>query len=270
MNRLVLSTFSGIDLFGKGFTNNGFCVVSAGDKFLGSDIRYFHPVKRAFDGVIGGSPCQDYSGLNRNPSDYSDKMLKEFKRVVIESDADWFLHENVVGVPEFSICGYRVQRFELDLSWFGVDSTRRRIFTFGIKESVTNQAMLNPIIQNNPNVTHQAVTCKSNLSLKVMAEIQGCDFLEDLEHFTVKGKKTVIGNAVPLVMSEYLAKLIDEAIYSSTVTLPGDKCDCGCGRSVSGKAKHAHQNCRKRKSRKLASVTQPVQKNCDEPVVVLS
>jgi DNA (cytosine-5)-methyltransferase 1 len=269
MNRLVLSLFSGIDLFGKGFVKNKFCVVSAGDKFLGSDVRNFHAPSGVFDGVIGGSPCQDFSRLNRNPKNYSHEMLEQFIRVVTDVQSIWFLHENVVGVPEFEVAGYRIQRFELDLSWFGVNSTRRRIFTFGVKESVTALGALNPIIKTNPTVTNRAITCGSDLPLKEMAKIQGCDFLNDLEHFTVKGKKTVIGNAVPLVMSEYLAKLIDDAIYQS-VTTPGNKCECGCGRIVTGKSKTAHQNCRKKKSRKLATVTLPVQKNCDGPGAVLS
>lgn len=259
MNRLILSLFSGIDLFGKGFIKNNFCVVSAGDKFLGSDIRNFYAPKGVFGGVIGGPPCQDYSSLNRNPKGYSDEMLGEYIRVVTDANPLWFLHENVVGVPEFGITGYRTQRFELDLSWFGGGASRRRIFTFGITEKCKspNDYFLNPIIKNNPPVTRRAITCGSDLPVAEMARIQGCDFLDDLEHFTVKGKKTVIGNAVPLVMSEYLAKLIDGAIYRS-VTTPGKKCNCGCGRSVSGKAKHAHQNCRKKASRKALKCDMPV------------
>jgi DNA (cytosine-5)-methyltransferase 1 len=261
MNRLVLSLFSGIDLFGKGFTNNNFCVVSAGDKFLGSDIRDFNPPSGFCDGVIGGSPCQDFSRLNRDPKEYSFEMLNEFIRVVQNVKPFWFLHENVVGVPEFEVEGYVIQRFELDLSWFNPIASRRRIFTFGFRCDAPGEYLLNPIIKNNPPTTYRAVTCQDSLSLKEMAQIQGCDFVDELEHFSVKGKKTVIGNAVPLVMSQYLAEIIDLAIYQS-VTTPGEKCNCGCGRVVEGKAKHAHQNCRKKASRKRDTAAS----KCDAPV----
>ncbi|WP_016957954.1 DNA cytosine methyltransferase [Catenovulum agarivorans] len=280
MNRLILSTFSGIDLFGRGFENKGFCVVRAPEKFLGGDIRDFHPPSGFCDGVIGGSPCQDFSRLNRNPKNYSHEMLDEFIRVVEQANPQWFLHENVVGVPEFEIAGYQMQRFELDLSWFNPNASRRRIFTFGWKCDAPG---LNPMIKTRGSVTHQAITTKSDLSIAQMADIQGCDFADQLEHFTVKGKKTVIGNAVPLPMAEYLADLINESIYGVTkpvqktvthrvkesvtsrlqqnVTAPGIKnvtsraqkvCACGCGRLVVGRQKYAHQNCRKKASRRRA------------------
>jgi len=147
MNRLVLSTFCGIDLFGKGFQMNDFCVVKAGDKFLGDDIRNFYPPKGFCDGVIGGSPCQDFSRLNRSPKNYSHEMLEQYIRVVMQVSPSWFLHENVVGVPDFEIKGYKCQRFELDLSWFNYGASRRRIFTFGFKCDLPGEFYLNPIIK---------------------------------------------------------------------------------------------------------------------------
>lgn len=263
MNRLVVSLFPGIDLFGRGFELNGFCVVRGPEKFLGGDIVDFYPPKGFCDGVIGGSPCQDFSRLNRAPKDYSLKMLKEYIRVVGQIAPNWFLHENVVGVPEFKIEGYTMQRFELDLSWFNPESSRRRIFTFGFKCDAPGDYLLNPIIKNNADVLHSAVTCRSSKTLTEIAEIQGCYFHKQLEHFTVDGKKTVIGNAVPLVMSRYLAKLIDETIYQG-VTCPGEKCLCGCGRVVKGKAKYSHQNCRKKKSR-ASKCDAPAVEKCDAP-----
>lgn len=247
---LVLSVFSGIDLLGKGFQKNGFCVVSAGDKFLGSDIRSFYPPKGFFGGVIGGSPCQDFSRLNRNPKSYSDDMLKQYIRVIESARPNWFLHENVVGVPEFSIDGYIAQRFELDLNWFNPELSRRRIFTFGIIDCCDSPGkyLLNPIIKNNTDVLHKAITCKSDLPVRKMAEIQGCYFERDLEHFTVAGKKAVIGNAVPFVMADYLGKLVKDSLYLG-VTCPGKKCKCGCGRRVDENSSYAHQNCRKKYNR---------------------
>jgi hypothetical protein len=90
--QLVLSVFSGIDLLGKGFTKNGFCVVGGIDIIFDNDIRDFHPVINKFDGVIGGSPCQDFSKARRSkPTNYGFEMMDEFKRVVLESNCKWCL-----------------------------------------------------------------------------------------------------------------------------------------------------------------------------------
>lgn len=97
--QLVLSLFSGIGLLDKAFKEAGFCVVSAGDLITGQDIRYFTGVKNKFNGIIGGSPCQDFSTLKRNRGSYSLEMMYEFLRIVSESEPDWYLLENVKGVP---------------------------------------------------------------------------------------------------------------------------------------------------------------------------
>lgn len=83
--QLVLSIFRGIGLLDMAFKEAGFTVVSAGDLITGQDIREFKSLANKFDGIIGGPPCQDFSGLNRNPSTYSSEMLEEFKRIIIES-----------------------------------------------------------------------------------------------------------------------------------------------------------------------------------------
>ncbi len=105
--QLVLSVFSGIDILGKGFLEKGFCVVSAGDIITGQDIRNFHTVQNKFDGVIGGSPCQDFSKARRTPPTGEGlKLLAEFCRVVSEAKPRWFLLENVPQVPNVQISGY--------------------------------------------------------------------------------------------------------------------------------------------------------------------
>lgn len=107
-NKLILSLFSGIDLLGKGFQDNDFCVVSAGDVILYKDIQDFKNVpKNAFYGIIGGSPCQDFSMANRSePTGYGLKMLAEYKRIVLEASPEWFLLENVPTVPDIEVDGY--------------------------------------------------------------------------------------------------------------------------------------------------------------------
>ena len=104
---LVLSLFSGIDGLGRGFQESGFCVVSAGDLITGHDIRNFRTISGRFDGVIGGTPCQNFSGLNRNPDrEKGVELLNEFCRIVREAAPKWFLMENVVRVPDIAIEGY--------------------------------------------------------------------------------------------------------------------------------------------------------------------
>ena len=100
MIKPVLSIFPGIDLLGRGFEQEGFCVVRGPDLLWGGDIRRFHVPCGSFAGVIGGSPCQDFSQARRNsPSGGGKTLLAEFCRVVLEAQPEWFLLENVPGVP---------------------------------------------------------------------------------------------------------------------------------------------------------------------------
>jgi len=250
-NTLILSIFPGIDLLGKGFEKQGACIVQAQDKIMGGDIRNFHPPKGRFDGLIGGSPCQDYSRLNRKPSGNSDAMLDEYKRVVLESDVDWFLHENVIGAPDFTIEGYYQQRFVLDLAWFS-DYSRRRVFVFGSKKDIK----LNPIYKINGETKGTAVVGSDSRSYHACCQIQGLDKPLDLPFLTKEAKKQVIANAVPLQISTYLAQLINTSIYGDKIevidSVTNKYCACGCGRSVLGRAKTSSSACRKRLSRSVS------------------
>jgi len=78
---LVLSLFSGIGLLDQAFREKGFVVVSAGDLITGQDIRDFKGIKGKFDGIIGGSPCQDFSTLKRDRGNYSLEMVYQFLRL---------------------------------------------------------------------------------------------------------------------------------------------------------------------------------------------
>lgn len=53
MRDLVLSIFPGIDLLGRAFEEEGFCVVRGPDLLWGGDVRAFHPPAGVFGGVIG-------------------------------------------------------------------------------------------------------------------------------------------------------------------------------------------------------------------------
>jgi len=132
---LVLSLFTGAGLLDRGFRLEGFCVVSAGDILTGQDIREFTAPRHKFSGVIGGSPCQEFSKAFRGvPTGYGLAMVGEFCRIVKESDSDWFLLENVPQVPSVEIPGFTVQRFNLNAKECGVSQNRLRCFQFGSRD----------------------------------------------------------------------------------------------------------------------------------------
>ena len=249
--KLVLSIFPGIDLLGKAFQKNGFCVVKCDDLNLdGGNIRNFKAVPNKFDGVIGGSPCQDFSRLNRNPKGYSMQMLNQYIRVVSEASPSWFLFENVVGFPDFKIIGYHQQRFQLDLAWFAPFS-RRRDFVFGTKQ----RTFLNPMIKVNGEVKGTAVTGSDKRSFKSICEIQGLPTDFDLPFLSHQGKKQAVANGVPLQMGNYLAQLINSTLYGINRKPLEEKkvfnrCNCGCGRIITGRQSYTSPTCRKRAQRK--------------------
>jgi DNA (cytosine-5)-methyltransferase 1 len=106
---LVLSLFSGAGLLDRGFEQSGFCVVSAGDILWGRDVRGFSPARHKFAGIIGGSPCQDFSKARRcPPTGEGLELVGQFARCVAEAQPDWFLLENVPAVPDIIVDGYKV------------------------------------------------------------------------------------------------------------------------------------------------------------------
>jgi DNA (cytosine-5)-methyltransferase 1 len=122
---LVLSLFPGIDLLGRGFEAERFCVVRGPDLLWGGDVRAFHPPAGRFDGVIGGSPCLDFSAKRRTaPTGEGVAMLCEFVRVVDEAAPEWFLLENVPRVPDVAVAGYSIQRFDLNARECGMRQSR--------------------------------------------------------------------------------------------------------------------------------------------------
>ncbi|WP_395378130.1 DNA cytosine methyltransferase [Marinicella sp. W31] len=252
MDQLVLSLFPGVDLLSKPFTESGFTIVKGPELAFGEDIRDFKLVTDKFNGIIAGTPCQDFSQLRRiNPTGYGIKMIKEFQRCVIESNVDWFLLENVSRAPNVKITGYKVQRFEMDLGWFEPYS-RLRHFQFGCK----NGNLLNPPkLTMRPDILEGAVVAKNDQrSFRQMCDIQGLPENYDLPHFNESGKKIMIGNGVPIRLGRELVKLIKRDYYKIDYTaelksISKRRCKCGCGRIVIGRKKYFAASCRKRAQR---------------------
>ncbi|TDE15301.1 DNA cytosine methyltransferase [Dyadobacter psychrotolerans] len=253
-SQLVLSLFSGIGLLDSGFESNGFCVVRAPEKILGGDVRNFHCSKGFFTGIIGGPPCQDFSRLRRTePTGEGLELLGEFCRIVLESDCDWFLMENVPGVPSLEIDGYHIQRFDLSPLHVGHKQSRLRHFQFGSKTGL----ILNIKRMDFEGVAEPCVTATEGSrigkrSFQEFCELQGLPAGYDLPELHKVAKYRAVGNGVHAAVSNEVSRAILEALTSENpFTIFNSKlCACGCGRFVFGKQVTANQTCRKRLSRK--------------------
>jgi len=248
--RLILSLFPGVGLLDRSFEELGFCVVRGPDMLWGGDVRQFHPPSGVFWGVIGGPPCQDFSGLNRDPApERGLEMLSEFCRCVTAARPEWWLMENVARVPDVTgrlkTAGYVTQRFDINQGWY-CDVARLRHIQFG---SLSGRLL---------DVSHRCVTgdkqpaalASDNRPFEELCRLQGLPDSYDLPGFTVKEKKRAVGNGVPMQMGRVLARSVTD-VYLRRVT-DGRHCGCGCGRPVTGKALYDGPACRKRAQRKRA------------------
>lgn len=266
--QLVLSLFTGVGLLDRAFREAGFCVVSAGDLIYGQDIRHFKGIKGKFDGIIGGSPCQLFSDANRDrPGEdqyhYGLQMMDEYKRIVLECDPSWYLFENVRNAPNLIIEGYEHQRIDINQAWYS-DTRRLRHIQFGHKEG-------KKIFWERGSVTDRSLkSCalaSDSRPFRELCNLQGLEDDFDLPDFTVKGKKKLVGNGVPLVMGRVIANSVrdctglnicDATVEDNCDFAAGNKrdtpaikkyCACGCGRSVTARAKTYDATCRKRLQR---------------------
>jgi DNA (cytosine-5)-methyltransferase 1 len=245
---LVLSLFPGIDLLGIGFERRGFCVVRGPDIISGQDIRNFHPPMNKFDGVIGGSPCQDFSKARRKPpTGYGLEMLYEFIRVVTEAQPHWFLLENVPSIPDIHIENYSIQRLDMNALECGLQQNRLRHFQYGSKYGY----VISPIRKriNRDNIQRTCLASEGNNNSRRnwqdFCVLQGLEPTFDLPGISIRNKYRAVGNGVPVPMAEQLA----EAIKNPIDHVNG-LCGCGCGRLIAGRQTYATAACRKRIQRK--------------------
>jgi len=220
---LVLSLFPGIGLLDKAFEEEGFCVVRGPDLLWGGDICNFHPPRGRFDGIIGGPPCQSWSGLgNVNRARWGDECMMpdripEFARCINEARPDWFLMENVPQAPAPDCSEYRIQRATINNRWVGGDQNRVRAFTFGSLSEVAFR--IQPVTLESPNFrptvisTGQAGKGGPRASIEQMAIDQGIDPRRfDNSPFTTTELRRAIANGVPLPMGRAVAKAVRQAL----------------------------------------------------------
>lgn len=238
----ILSVFPGIDLLGRAFEESGFCVVRGPDLIWGGDIRTFNPPRRKFDGVIGGSPCQDFSKARRDPpTGYGLQMLDEFCRVVSMADPRWFILENVPAVPDVKIAGYTVQRFDLRASEYGLNHRRLRHIQYG---SRVGKMLVMP--RTNKSATEPTITTRGQTAWGKVCEAMGLPAGFDIPAFTKSAKRRAVGNGVPLPMGRAIAHAVKNAVPIGSAAV----CVCGCGRPVAGTVTRATAACRKRIQRR--------------------
>jgi len=222
---LVLSLFPGIGLLDMAFEEEGFCIVRGPDLLWGGDIRRFHPPAGAFDGVIGGPPCQAFSGLAnlmRVRGVESENLIPEFERVVGETQPEWFLMENVSAAPLPTVAGYIVKDVLLNNRWLGEHQNRVRRFSFGTHDGRPihpRLAALEPVEWEHAVTAAHAgdrrVRAKGRIARYSIArarELQGlpANFLEAAP-FTAQGKLSAIANGVPLPMGRAIAQAVARA-----------------------------------------------------------
>ncbi len=263
MSQLILSVFPGADLLGRGFEAEGFCVVRGPDHVWGGDIREFHPTPGKFAGLIGGSPCQDFSRKRRaEPTGNGLLMLAEFVRCVDEAKPVWFLLENVPGVPSIAVPGYAIQRFNLNAAECGGRQFRLRTFQFGSRDG----SVL--ICDRGVTAAQLEATClatdrPAQRGFADFCELQGLPRDFDLPGLSIAAKYKAVGNGVPVHMARVIARACKTRARSRFVTL----CTCGCGRRVTGRQKSATAGCRKRLERarrRCDRTSQPVAGNVTE------
>lgn len=237
---LVLSLFPGIDLLGRAFEAEGWCVVWGPDLIYARDIRGWHAPRGRFDAIIAGPPCQSFSPLanlvrarGREPK-YGD-MHPEFGRVVAEAAPTWWLCENSDRAYPPEVPGYVTESFFLSPRHLGDPQSRRRRFTVGGVRQPNIERRL-PRVALEPAEFYYTVT-KDTRQIPVarggsgkrkstrmghdrvgpvvtpqeMAARQGFPELDLTEcGWTVNGMRAAIGNGVPRVMGEALARAIGE------------------------------------------------------------
>lgn len=233
---LVLSLFPGIGLLDQAFEEEGFCVVRGPDLLWGGDVCDFYPPPDRFDGVIGGPPCQSWSGLgNVNRARWGDDCMMpdripEFARCVNEAQPLWFVMENVIAAPRPSCPAYDMVQRVCNNRWVGGEQNRERKFTFGVPRHRDTDALGRFHIQGEalesidyrPAVisSGQAGKGGSRASIEQMARDQGLDPRRfDNSPFTTTELRRAIANGVPLPMGRAVAKAVKRALYLNLETL---------------------------------------------------
>lgn len=232
---LVLSLFPGIGLLDMAFEEEGFCVVRGPDLLWGGDVRRFHPPPGRFEGVIGGPPCQKFSGLNNLAMARGvrfENLIPEFERVVTEAAPQWFVMENVRAAPEPNIPGFHLHAQVVNNRWLGEEQNRERRISFGHRlgrKLHLQPAALEPVrwahAVTSAHAGHRRVRSKGKIarySIPEALRLQGLpeDFFGKAP-LTQQGKLKVIAQGVPLPMGRAVARAVKAALAPREMGVAG-------------------------------------------------
>lgn len=232
---LVLSLFPGIGLLDRAFEEEGFCVVRGPDLIWGGDVRAFQPPAGRFDGVIGGPPCQKFSGLanfawrwKHKPAD----LIPEYARVVAAAAPTWFVMENVPAAPLPQVEGYVIRDRLLSNRALGEAQDRRRRISFGTRDGRTLAFELEPL---EPFEYARTVTSShgggrqrmrgtiESLSVDEALRRQGAppDFFGPRSPFRRDAQLKMLAEGVPLPMGRAVARSVRQALGLPLVETSG-------------------------------------------------
>jgi DNA (cytosine-5)-methyltransferase 1 len=224
--QLVLSLFPGIGLLDRGFEAEGFCVVRGPDLVWGGDVHRFRALAGRFDGVIGGPPCQSFSGLANlmriKGVEPAPNLIPEFERVVAEAQPVWWLMENVPTAPLPSVPGYEARPLLLNNRWIGEEQSRMRRFSFGTRDGrrLLPEVVALEAVGFAPTVTscHAGERPRTKgrvrrYTVEEAADLQGLPLGELARFpFTRQAALKAIAEGVPVPMARTIARAIKRAM----------------------------------------------------------
>ncbi len=204
--------FPGIDGLGLGFKRQGYQVVWGPDLIWGWDIRDFHPPAGVFEGVIGGPPCKGESQLAHLNGNPGTTLEPEYRRVVTEAKPDWWVMEAVIRHE----APYVVK---LSPRYLGEKQSRERYFhsNLNLKPFLEVSLFENPeykyAVLANHGVKQGTIHYRqATYTWPEMCELQGFPPDMEIPFFTRQKAREAVGNAVPLSMSEAIAKAVKKSV----------------------------------------------------------
>jgi DNA (cytosine-5)-methyltransferase 1 len=126
------------------------------------DISLYYPGKKDFDVVIvGGTPCQDFSLINKHRDIYSKRsqLVLDFCRIINAVKPVSWVFENVIHLSRWAeaalleLPGYKVTRNVIDSYDYGVPQRRRRKIFIGDK---SRRIRLRPAPGSGPRTVREA------------------------------------------------------------------------------------------------------------------
>lgn len=157
----TIDLFSGCGGLSLGFQNEGYNIIAAYDNWEPAikvyEKNFNHKIEKADlassivhdsisqhrpDIIIGGPPCQDFSGAGlRDETLGRASLTMSFAEIILKSRPKFFLMENVCRVTntnvfkeivtKFKKAGYGLSSHKLDASYCGVPQARKRFFLVG-------------------------------------------------------------------------------------------------------------------------------------------